>query len=253
MGAAITVLLSIAGVIAAVWGLLVLGSTDAARDEIIQRLFVSAVSVVGLFILYLYWIVRIPREWDEESRQRIEELEKRLTPICHFVWRPEDNKFLEVSEVPSPRPGGPRRLAKIARVAVKNESYAVTLKGVTVSVVNYTMSGYPAPRSIDMKLVARSIGRPIVDLDPRREETFTVFKIDKGKSNLKLGPFADNTRGGRFGSGKYKVKMTVSALNMARVDQFYLLEFDDYENLEFRPWRPGDASSSARAAGTSSA
>jgi hypothetical protein len=237
LGAAVTIALTLSGIVAAVWGLTVLGSEDAARDEILGRLFVAVASGVALIIIYLYWIVRIPSEWDERARKKIAALEDRMAPRLEFTWRANDNKYLDSAEPPK----GRRELMKIGRVAVKNMSEAETLHNVEASLINYKIDRHASFTSIDKHLRNSSTGQQSTHLHARREANFNLFYVMQNATRIRLGPFVDGADIA-LRPGKYALKVTASAEDMIRKDALFFLHFDSFEYIEFRPWQPGDTS-----------
>jgi hypothetical protein len=125
-------------------------------------------------VVWAWKFIKMPGKMDYELREQIATLENRLKPALQFTWRPEENKFLEVVEKRSTFPAGARTVklhnsVKVGRVAIKNMSYAESIIGAHVSLVNYESGAKEKYISVDKRLIARSTGEPIVNLDHRRE------------------------------------------------------------------------------------
>jgi hypothetical protein len=234
---------SLIAIIAAIWGLAVLGSEDAALDELIARLGIGVFSVAAIVGLYLYGFKNIPQEWDAGLRKQIDSLEAQLVPQLEFTFRSDDNKYLERRSIYVGMKAGQelRREALIGRVAVKNPSHSRSVRDVEVSLIHYVKDGHTRPVTIDKKLIAHSITRPIVTLHARREETYELFRCYKDKVELLLEAFADRETV-QVERGRYRIKVTASGESSPRVDAFFFLEFSAYDRVEFRPWMAGDTS-----------
>jgi hypothetical protein len=235
MGSWGAVVFSFFALIGAIYGLAVLGSPDAAADELIARLGIGICAILGLVGVYLYGLKQIPAEWDEEARKQIYDLESQLAPRLEFTWRAEDNKYFDR-----------RRDATtyIGRVAVKNTSKSQTVRGVDVTLIHYKIDGVREYTTLDRKLVANSVGHHIVNINPWREENFNLFRIeipsaaDTGGFQVTLGPFA-NGDVESLSPGRYQIKVTASGDCVPSVPASYLLSFPGAK-IEFRPWRDGD-------------
>lgn len=242
MGSAGWFIALLVGILAAIWGLAVLGSEDAATDEIIARSGIGVASLLSLFAIYARGYKTIPEEWDRSSREKISDLEATLVPSIDFEYRPTDNKYLDKVDIKNSR--GHYRKYWVGRVSIKNTSLSETSEDVEVTLVHYREENGSRPFvTVDKKLVAHSIGRPVVDVHPNRAENFNVFRaLDNIPiRTVQLGLFPDET----FESlepGKYVIKVTVSAKSQPHRYQLYFLAFGGSDTITFRPWKAGDTS-----------
>jgi hypothetical protein len=213
------------------------GSGDATHDEIIAR--TAGIALVALLfpIVYLYKWYSVPASMANEEAARYDELRMAVEPNVDFMWRENDNKFLEAGTA---RIHGRNVRAKMGRVAVKNMSLSTSRSGIEVSLIHYIRNGEVQYTTVAKKLIANSIGQAVVELHSMCEETFNVFFVQETNNRAYFGRFADGTLSNHLEPGAYKVKITASGRDMRRIDRYYLLEFRDYAHVMFRPWKVGD-------------
>ena len=85
MGSLMGLFIVVLSAVGAVWGLSVFGSPDAARDEFIARTFMGAASISLIPLYFLYWVKRIPEEFDQDQRNQIATLQKRFEPSFQLL------------------------------------------------------------------------------------------------------------------------------------------------------------------------
>src|SRR3546814_193791 len=115
---------------AVVWGLLLFGSEDAARDELISR---SIIAGCGFFLLvtqYLFIVGKVPAEWDKEKNKIIDNLEEQGRPTIRFEHNKKDNKHLEMKDILI---GSGTRRYWVGRVAIRNVSEAESVERAEVT------------------------------------------------------------------------------------------------------------------------
>ena len=226
------VIFSFIAIIAGIWGLSVLGSDDAARDEIIARLGIGACSVLFLLGLYLYGFKTVPDEWDSDLRKKIDTLEARLTPKIAFTWRPNDNKYLSRIELGT-EPAG--RHVIVGRIAVKNISVAYSIR-LQVSLINYLDEDATLPTTVDKDMIDNATKKQRPWVHARREANFNLFAVSDDGS-ISLGPFV----GGEtepLCPGRYYLKVTASPKGMGREDALFFLETDRSGKVAYRMLTP---------------
>ena len=218
------------------------GSEGASWDAALERMGPWIILILAAFpVVWIWKLITVAAKMDADLREEIAVLERQLSPTMGFEWRPEDNKFLEIVESAYTRSwSDTSRQQKIGRVAVKNYSHSKSICGVGVDLIHYKHDGSPKYTTIAKRLIACSLGASTVDLHARCEETFDVFSATHGDDHIILGRFADGSPGVRLPIGKYQLKITALATDMARVDEFYFLSFQGYDHIEFRRWEPGD-------------
>ncbi|MGE0650299.1 MAG: hypothetical protein AB7P12_00915 [Alphaproteobacteria bacterium] len=241
-GTVMNLVYSLVSIALLVWGLAVWGSSDAARDEIIARTILAAFSAALLVGQYVYWIRKIPAEWDDTKNREIENLKARSAPTLRFVYDKDDEKYYQrQSEIT--KGIGVEYFA--GRVAVKNDSETETVRSAELTLINYRKDGDNKYYPFDRKLRAPSLNKFIIDVHPQRTENFDLFRIrgaNRGRQ-IRFGPFADGSYT-PLPPGKYAVKVTASADCMNRVYQMYFIELETSQKVTFRPWQPGDTSHS---------
>ncbi len=234
------VLLALLGIAGTSWALFAWGSSDAPGDLIIERIVVGAVSLGWLGLLYTQAVKNIPKEWDAKKEKEIGELKAKAIPRLRFVYDGKDTKYLETKRILVSRTP---KLYQVGRVAVKNDSESESVLKAEITLVHCNKDGVNSPETIDRKLIAPSLGQPILDIHAQRTENFDLFRIrGEGKARgIEFGPFADGSYK-TIPAGKYAVKVTASAASMSRIYQMYFLSLDEDQKVTFRPYQQGDTS-----------
>jgi len=215
----LSLIISLAGIAAAIWGLSVFGSPDAARDEFVARLALAFAGLAVFPLIYLYWIRSIPGEWDKQKQEKIDELEDSLAAKITFAMPP--NCLWSSTE------------GTTISIGIFNPS-GVTIKSVFVELDRF-VSG-PSLGNLPRRLRLRSENLTKFDLAPGKTEYVLIATIRKGDEAKIEFEFPDKSVWDVMRHGNYKLKLKAYGDGIRPINQFFPFTVNETgEQLSFGP------------------
>jgi len=194
------------GLVATYFALSTMGGTEAAREDTVVRFIGAAVALCSFIGLYLYWITRVPAEWDGKNKARVEELEEGLKPKFELI---ADQSCLW------PEAGG-------LSVSVGVQSISdVTIENVFVELVRFVEG--PAIPNLPRKLLTRDGSATTFNLRPRHTEYVRFAILPHGEDAKIKYQFLENQPSDYSQPGQYKIKFKVYGDDVRPVNRFFTL------------------------------
>lgn len=203
-------LLAIVTAVALVAALLLVGSEDAARDEMIVRSVLAGVVVLGFPLVYVIKFIQAPPRRDQVKQERIEKLQTAFEPNIEFITN-EGTVWIDGN------------VASIS-VRVQNKSN-VTLRDVFVELDRFAegMQILNLPR----KLKPRDEPGPKFDLPPRRTQYVILATVDLAPKTQIVYQFVDRQKTDVSNCGAYKNKLKAYGDGIQPINRFISLSVSE--------------------------